>query len=110
MRKPLSSRPAAEVPAVKPEVFRLAVDTPLEAAAADELTPACDPQADVRLKFVQIGVWEARRRLLAGLTEDLGVVLAHLDEDVELLRQALEGEPARAGKRKPRRREPAPLG
>ena len=108
MRKRVSSRPAGEVPAVKPEVFRLAVDTPLVPdESARPAAPA--PQADVRLKFVQVGVWEARRRLLSGRTEDLDVVLAHLDEDVELLRQALEGAPGPAGQRTPRRREPAPL-
>ena len=42
-----------------------------------------------RLAFVQVGVWEARRRWLAGETADLDRLLACLDEDISALRQAL---------------------
>jgi hypothetical protein len=43
-----------------------------------------------RLAFVQVGLWEVRRRWLSGETENLDQLLASLDEDVDLLRQALE--------------------
>ena len=45
-----------------------------------------------RLKFVRVGLWEARRRWLAGQTTDLGELLAHLDEDLDQLCQALDPE------------------
>ena len=41
-----------------------------------------------RLAFVQVGVWELRRRWLAGETADLDRLLACLDEDVQTLREA----------------------
>ena len=44
-----------------------------------------------RLAFVQVGVWELRRRWLAGETADLDRLLACLDEDVQFLRQAFAG-------------------
>jgi hypothetical protein len=47
---------------------------------------------NTRLKFVQIGLWEARRRWLSGQTRDLGTLLAHLDEDLGRLCEALDGE------------------
>ncbi len=46
-----------------------------------------------RLAFVQVGLWEVRRRWLTGETGDLDQLLANLDEDVEALRQALSEEP-----------------
>jgi len=42
-----------------------------------------------RLAFVQVGVWEVRRRWLAGETADLDRLLACLDEDIQVLRQAV---------------------
>src|SRR5262245_57405817 len=90
--------PAAFSP-VKLEPPRLALDPPLAAAASEEQAP--DPKVQTQLKFVQIGVWEARRRCLAGQTDELDLVLAHLDEDIELLRRALQSD---ADKPKPRRR------
>lgn len=42
-----------------------------------------------QLAFVQVGVWEVRRRWLAGETADLDRLLACLDEDIHSLRQAL---------------------
>src|SRR3712207_346646 len=110
MSKASSPRPSAEASAVKPEVLRLALDVPLEAANPVTRQSAAraplSPRARTQLKFVQIGIWAARRRCLAGQTEDLGVLLAHLDEDIELLRRALEdggGREAPAGKRKRKR-------
>ena len=103
MRKPISSPPPIEVSAVKLEALCLALDVPLDAAEA-QATPTS--QVQTQLKFVQVGVWEARRRCLAGQTEELDVVLAHLDEDIELLRRALQTDPA---KPKPRRREKATM-
>jgi len=104
MRKSTSLSLPAEVSAVKLEALRLALDVPLDAAREEPAAP--DPYVQTRLKFVQIGVWEARRRCLAGQTDDLEVVLAHLDEDIELLCRALQTDP---GKPKPRRREKATL-
>jgi len=45
-----------------------------------------------RLKFVQIGLWEIRRRWHAGKFADMGLLLAHLDEDVEALKRELIGD------------------
>jgi hypothetical protein len=104
MRKSTSLSLPAEVSAVKLEAFRLALDVPLDAACEEQTAP--NPQVQTRLKFVQIGVWEARRRCLAGQTDELDVVLAHLDEDIELLSRALQTDP---DKQKPRRREKATL-
>ncbi len=50
------------------------------------------PSTDLRLKILQIGIWEARRRWLQGDTNALGSLLANLDEDVQLLRLQLEDE------------------
>src|SRR5262245_51072529 len=91
MRKRTSSSLATEVSPVKLDALRLAVDVPLDAAAPDEL-PTSGSHVQTQLKFVQIGVWEARRRCLAGQTAELDVVLAHLDEDVELLCRALQSD------------------
>ena len=105
MRKVASPHLPSEVSAVKLEAVRLALDVPLDAAASEEMAaPASHVQT--QLKFVQVGVWEARRRCLAGQTEELDIVLAHLDEDIELLRWALQTEDS---KPKPRRREKAPV-
>jgi hypothetical protein len=54
-----------------------------------ELTP---PAIQSRLAFVQVGLWEVRRRWLTGQTSDLDRLLACLDEDVERLRQALHSD------------------
>jgi len=104
MRKSPPLSLPAEVSAVKLEALRLALDIPLDAAREEPAAP--NPHVQTRLKFVQIGVWEARRRCLAGQTDELGVVLAHLDEDIELLCRALQTDP---DKPKPRRREKATL-
>src|SRR5713101_7191505 len=88
MRKLTSASLATEVSAVKIESVRLALDVPLDAASEEPAAPPSHVQA--QLKFVQIGVWEARRRCLAGQTAELDVVLAHLDEDLELLCHALQ--------------------
>jgi hypothetical protein len=126
MRTPSSSSPdPVEVAALKPEVLRLAIGTPLDAAlgprpAGLEATAAIANSAEsapagwqfqTRLKFVQVGLWEARRRWLAGQTQDLGVLLAHLDEDLELLGQALAEEvpPTDPPTNPPRCRETAPV-
>ena len=45
-----------------------------------------------RLAFVQVGIWELRRRWLAGQTADLDSLLACLDEDVTLLREAIQSD------------------
>src|SRR5688500_4769057 len=102
MQNPVPSRPAAAATPINPEVFHLALDV-----AVDGVTDS--PCVQTQLKFVQVGVWEARRRCLAGQTEELDVILAHLDEDVELLRRALERDrrSPETGKRKARRRETA---
>jgi hypothetical protein len=50
------------------------------------------PGLESRLAFVQVGLWEVRRRWLSGQTSDLDRLLACLDEDVERLRQALHTE------------------
>ena len=89
MRKLTSPPIASEVSAVKLEAIRLALDVPLDASASEE-TAASPAHLQTQLKFVQVGVWEARRRCLAGQTEELDLVLAHLDEDIELLCQALQ--------------------
>jgi len=52
--------------------------------------PSLDPHADFRMKVVQIGILEARRRLAAGETDGLRMILANLEEDIQLLRQSLE--------------------
>lgn len=53
-----------------------------------------DPALPVasRLAFVQVGLWELRRRWLTGQTAELDQLLACLDEDVALLRQAIRPE------------------
>jgi len=121
MRTPSSSSPdPVEVAALKPEVLRLAIGTPLDAALSRQESTAdiadsaesapAGWQFQTRLKFVQVGLWEARRRWLAGQTQDLGVLLAHLDEDLELLGQALAEEvPPTNPPNPPRRRETAPV-
>ena len=43
-----------------------------------------------RLAFVQVGLWELRRRWLAGEIANIDQLLECLDEDVELLRQSLD--------------------
>src|SRR5262245_35194243 len=63
----------------------LPVDVDFTATAeASELLPL-----ESRLAFVQVGVWEVRRRWLAGETADLDRLLACLDEDIHSLRQAI---------------------
>jgi len=52
--------------------------------------PSLDPHAAFRMKVVQIGIWEAQRRLVAGETDGLNMVLANLEEDIQLLRRSLE--------------------
>jgi len=55
-------------------------------------TTAVNPESlplESRLAFVQVGVWEVRRRWLAGETADLDRLLACLDEDIHLLRKAV---------------------
>src|SRR5262245_21390662 len=74
MRKHTSPPLATEVSAVILEALRLALDVPLDAASEEPATP--DAHLQTQLRFVQIGVWEARRRCLAGQTEELDVVLA----------------------------------
>lgn len=116
MRTPSSpfSHPG-EVPALNPEVMRLAIGTPLgghggspeDSPESDGSESAAGWQFQTRLKFVQVGLWEARRRLLAGQTQDLGTILAHLDEDLELLGQALAEEAPPPSPS--RRREPVPV-
>ena len=105
MRKITSPSLPTEVSAVKLEAVRLALDVPLDASASEEMV-AAPSHVQTQLKFVQVGVWEARRRCLAGQTQELDVVLAHLDEDIELLRRALQTD---ADKPKPRRRETTPV-
>jgi hypothetical protein len=115
MRDHNSPRPGSEVPAVKPDVFRLAAGTPLNAATQGPPGPfplSLTAEALTQLKFVQIGIWQARARCLSGQTEDLDAILAHLDEDIELLRLALEDEPPeapRTDRHKGRRCEAASL-
>ena len=86
MHKPTSHRPPVEVSALKPEVLRLALGVPFDAARP----PESPPHVETLLKFVRVGVWQARLRALAGQTEDLGLILTHLDEDVEQLANALQ--------------------
>jgi hypothetical protein len=52
------------------------------------------PPGDIhgRLAFVQVGLWELRRRWLTGEVNDLDSLLANLDEDVERLARALAEE------------------
>jgi hypothetical protein len=69
--KPVSGRPVADVCEVP-----LSVDDPLP--------------LETRLKFVQVGVWEIRRRWLAGQTFGLDELLAHLDEDLDRLCRVVE--------------------
>jgi hypothetical protein len=59
---------------------------------AESLPPLENPELNSRLAFVQVGIWEVRRRWLSGQTAELDRLLACLDEDVALLRQALQGE------------------
>src|SRR5947207_3210680 len=108
MHKTISSS-STEVSPAKLEALRLALDVPLDAASREECAPSAHVQT--QLKFVQIGVWEARRRCLSGQTDELDVVLAHLDEDIELLRRALGTSDRLSAPRKPktRCRETAPL-
>ena len=75
MRKVTSPSFPTEVSAVKLEAVRLALDVPLDASASEEMT-ASSSHVETQLKFVQVGVWEARRRCLAGQTEELDLVLA----------------------------------
>src|SRR5215475_6015685 len=89
MRKFSSSSLPTEVSPVKLEAVRLALDVPLDAAISEE-SAASPSHVQTQLKFVQVGVWEARRRCLAGQTEELDAVLAHLDEDIALLCRALQ--------------------
>jgi len=104
MRKVASPHLPSEVSAVKLDAVRLALDVPLDAAASEEM--ASPSHVHTQLKFVQVGVWEARRRCLAGQTEELDIVLAHLDEDIELLRRVLHLD---TGNPKSRHREKAPV-
>src|SRR5438067_5006210 len=61
MRKVASPHLPSEVSAVKLEALRLALDVPLDAAASEE-TAAPASHVHTQLRFVQVGVWEARRR------------------------------------------------
>lgn len=108
MRTPSSRSRPVEVPNLKPEVLELAVGTPANAAVGrPESAASADLQ--MRLKFVQVGLWEARRRWLAGQTQGLDTILAHLDEDLELLGLALSDEPSPPRTSRSRRPEAAPL-
>ena len=95
MRKPSSPSRPSEARGIKPEVLELAVGTPLDAAVSRPDSFSSD-EVQTRLKFVQVGLWEARRRWLTGQTRDLDKILAHLDEDLELLGRTLAGEPTPA--------------
>jgi hypothetical protein len=95
MRKPSAPSRPGEVRGIKPEVLELAVGTPLAAAVSPPDASSSD-EVQTRLKFVQVGLWEARRRWLTGQTRDLDKILAHLDEDLELLGRTLAGEPTPA--------------
>jgi hypothetical protein len=94
MRKPSPPSRPGEVRGIKPEVLELAVGTPLDAASRGDSCPSAEVQT--RLKFVQVGLWEARRRWLTGQTRDLDKILAYLDEDLELLGRTLAGAPTPA--------------
>ncbi len=61
----------------------------LEAIAINPDEDPAPASLATQLTFVQVGLWEVRRRWLSGQTGDLDRLLANLDEDVELLRQAL---------------------
>lgn len=93
MRKTSSPSRPVEARDIKPEVLELAVGTPLDAAVSHS-DPLSSDEVQTRLKFVQVGLWEARRRWLTGQTRDLDKILAHLDEDLELLGRTLAGESA----------------
>jgi hypothetical protein len=85
MRSPTLPRPDFES-AVKPDPARPAAD-----AACDVPLGATESLPLVtRLKFVQVGVMEIRRRWLAGQTFGLEELLRHLDEDIDLLARAVE--------------------
>jgi hypothetical protein len=56
------------------------------------ITPQPELPLESRLKFVQVGIWELRRRWLAGQTAGLDNLLACLDEDVTLLREAIQSD------------------
>jgi hypothetical protein len=66
----------------------------LEAIAITPDAASTPSTLESQIAFVQVGLWEVRRRWLTGQTGDLDRLLANLDEDVELLRQALAGEEA----------------
>lgn len=89
MRTHITLPPGVEDRSVKPAPVEIEVDLPPNAPAElPEHVQTC-------LKFVQVGVWEARRRCLTGETNDLNSILAHLDEDLELLKRALNTSPRR---------------
>lgn len=94
MRTHISLPPGVEDGSVKPAAVEIEVDLPPGSPGeVPEHVQTC-------LKFVQVGVWEARRRCLTGETTDLDAILAHLDEDLELLNRALQTPPRRR-KRQP---------
>jgi hypothetical protein len=66
----------------------------LEAIAINTDEEATSASLESKLAFIQVGLWEVRRRWLSGQTHDLDRLLANLDEDVEALRQTLAGEEA----------------
>lgn len=83
MRTQITLPPGVEDRSVKPAPVEIEVDLPPGSPAeVPDHVQTC-------LKFVQVGVWEARRRCLTGQTNDLNAILAHLDEDLELLKRAL---------------------
>ena len=64
--------------------FDIPVDLGVTNIKLDELP------LESRLACVQVGVWEVRRRWLAGDTADLDRLLACLDEDIQSLRADLD--------------------
>jgi hypothetical protein len=67
--------------------MRQNIELPVDLGATAESSSPLPLES--RLAFIQVGVWEVRRRWLAGETADLDRLLACLDEDVQSLSQAL---------------------
>ena len=75
---------------MRQDIFSLFDELEAIAITPDEdVTPSA---LESQLAIVQVGLREVRRRWLSGQTNDLDRLLANLDEDVELLRQALAGD------------------
>ena len=108
-------RASVQVIAIRPGVVRLGVEAPPQVTVLREevytrtaqwgepekpaVSPAATPDLEKlhgflgnRLRVTGVGLGLLRRQLLAGQTEEAAVTLDKIEEDVQLLRQRLQGQ------------------